>query len=93
MSASTTSSRLVYFELTDCLNSNRYWPTIFSQEFSSFTKINRIKLIKIFPHHPASNEAMERLVQTFEKLMTTKFQKGVSVSQQSYEFLIGPLCI
>ena len=68
-------------------------PQFFSQEFSSFTKINRIKCIKIFPHHPASNEAMERLVQTFEKLMTTKLQKGVLVSQQSYEFLIGPLYI
>ena len=91
MSASTTSSRLVYFQLSKQLVTD-IGPQ-FSQEFSSFTKINRIKCIKIFRHHPASNGDMEKLVQTFKKVMTTKLQKRVSVSQQSYEFLIGPLCI
>ena len=64
-------------------------PQFIAQEFSTFMKLNGIKHIKSSPYHPASNGAVERLVQTFKKAMTAKCHKGVSVSQQLSSFLLS----
>ena len=64
-------------------------PQFVSQEFSNFMKLNGIKHIKTSPYHPASNGAVERLVQTFKKAMTAKSQKIVTVSQQLSSFLLS----
>ena len=42
-----------------------------SDEFATFMKSNGIKHIRCAPYHPASNGAVERLVQTFKKAMKT----------------------
>ena len=55
----------------------------------SFQLLNGIKHIRSSPYHPASNGAVERLVQTFKKAMTAKRHKGVSISQQLSSFLLS----
>ena len=64
-------------------------PQFISQEFSDFMKLNGIKHIRTSPYHPASNGAVERLVQTFKKVMMSKMQKGATVSQQLSSFLLS----
>jgi len=64
-------------------------PQFVSQEFSTFMKLNGIKHIKTSPYHPASNGAVERLVQTFKKAMTSKSRKGLTVSQLLSSFLLS----
>ena len=44
-------------------------PQFISDEFATFMKSNGIKHIRCAPYHPASNGAVERLVQTFKKAM------------------------
>ena len=44
-------------------------PQFISEEFASFMKSNGIKHIRCAPYHPASNGAVERLVQTFKKAL------------------------
>ena len=46
-------------------------PQFISDEFATFMKSNGIKHIRCAPYHPASNGAVERLVQTFKKAMKT----------------------
>ena len=46
-------------------------PQFISDEFAAFMKSNGIKHIRCAPYHPASNGAVERLVQTFKKAMKT----------------------
>ena len=64
-------------------------PQFVSQEFANFMKLNGIKHIKTVPYHPASNGAVERLVQTFKKSMMCKLQKGVTISQLLSSFLLS----
>ena len=40
-------------------------PQFISEEFAIFVKVNGVKHIKSSPYHPATNGALERLVQTF----------------------------
>ena len=40
-----------------------------AEQFANFMQVNGIKHIKYAPFHPASNSAVERLVQTFKKAM------------------------
>ena len=42
-------------------------PQFISDEFATFMKMNGVKHIRCAPYHPASNGAVERLVQTFKK--------------------------
>ena len=42
-------------------------PQFISDEFATFMKMNAVKHIRCAPYHPASNGAVERLVQTFKK--------------------------
>ena len=44
-------------------------PQFTVEEFENFLRSNGIKHIKCAPYHPASNGAVERLVQTFKKAM------------------------
>ena len=64
-------------------------PQFVSQDFANFMKLNGIKHIKTLPYHPASNGAVERLVQTFKKAMISKVQKGVTISQMLFSFLLS----
>ena len=52
-------------------------------------KLNGIKHIKTSPYYPASNGAVERLVQTFKKAMMLKVQKGGTISQLLSSFLLS----
>ena len=40
-------------------------PQFISEEFAIFVKVNGVKHIKSSAYHPATNGALERLVQTF----------------------------
>ena len=40
-------------------------PQFISEEFAIFVEVNGVKHIKSSPYHPATNGALERLVQTF----------------------------
>ena len=40
-----------------------------SKEVTTFTKSNGVEHIKSAPHHPSTNGAVKRLVQTFKKVM------------------------
>ena len=64
-------------------------PQFVSQDFTNFMKLNGIKHIKILPYHPASNGAVDRLVQTFKKAMMSKAQKGITISQLLASFLLS----
>ena len=64
-------------------------PQFVSQDFANFMKLNGIKHIKTSPYHPASNGAVEKLVQTFKKAMMSKLQKGVTISQMLSSFLLS----
>ena len=46
-------------------------PQFIADDFADFMKMNGIKHIRCAPYHPASNGAVERLVQTFKKAMKT----------------------
>ena len=46
-------------------------PQFISDEFATFMKSNGVKHIRCAPYHPASNGAVERLVQTFKKAVKT----------------------
>ena len=50
-------------------------PCFIAKEFKSFLVSNKIKQTLVAPHHPQSNGAGERAVQTFKKLFC-KFKKG-----------------
>ena len=63
---STTSQRTIA-KLQKMLSDNG--PQFISEEFATFVKFNGIKHIRCSPYHPASNGAVERLVQTFKKAM------------------------
>ena len=57
-------------------------PQFTAEQFANFMQVNGIKHIKCAPFHPASNGAVERLVQTFKKAM--KFSKDTySNSEQA----------
>ena len=50
-------------------------------------KMNGIKHIKCAPYHPASNGAVERMVQTFKRAMKAGENSKHSLSQQLANFL------
>ena len=59
-----------------------------SEEFSQFVKIYGIKHIKSATYHPASNDQVERAVQTFKsKLRSTEKESG-TLSQKLCRFLL-----
>ena len=63
-------------------------PQFVSEEFAIFVKANGVKHIKSSPYHPATNGAVERLVQTFKKSMKASDKDGRSQSQRLADFLL-----
>ena len=53
-------------------------PSLVSEEFKKFCKLNGIKHLTITPYHPSSNEAAEHSVQTF-KISLKKIIEGKPV--------------
>ena len=63
-------------------------PQFISEEFAIFVKTNGVKHIKSSPYHSATNDAVERLVQTFKKSMKVSDNDGRSQSQRLADFLL-----
>lgn len=59
-----------------------------STEFQEFLRCNGVKHIRTVPYHPASNGAVERLVQTFKQAMKAGEQDGFTLQHQLQNFLI-----
>ena len=64
-------------------------PQFVAEEFASFAKANGIKHIKSAPYHPSTNGAVERLVQTFKKVMKASEHDGKTHSQRLASFLLS----
>ena len=63
-------------------------PQFISEEFAIFVKVNGVKHINNSPYHPATNGAVERLVQTFKKIMKASENDGRSQLQRLADFLL-----
>ena len=63
-------------------------PQFTSTEFREFLRSNGVKHIRTAPYHPASNGAVERLVQTFKQAMKAGEQDGFTLQHQLQNFLI-----
>ena len=63
-------------------------PQFIAEEFESFLQANGIKHVKCAPYHPASNGAVERLVQTFKKAMKTAKNVYNNTEQALANFLL-----
>ena len=63
-------------------------PQFISGEFESFMKNNGIKHIRTAPYHPASNGAVERLVQTFKQGLKAMGNNGLTSQHNLDNFLI-----
>ena len=63
-------------------------PQFISDKFDEFKKSNGIKHIRCAPYHPASNEAVKRLVQIFKKPMKTAKECGKDLQQALSSFLL-----
>ena len=63
-------------------------PQFTSTEFREFLRSNGVKHIRTAPYHPASNGAVERLVQTFKQAMKVGEQDGFTLQHQLQNFLI-----
>ena len=63
-------------------------PQFTSTEFQEFLQANGVKHIRTAPYHPASNGAVERLVQTFKQAMKAGEQDGFTLQHQLQNFLI-----
>ena len=51
-------------------------PQLASEEFSQFLKQNGVKFTRVPSHHPASNGAAERSVQTAKTFLTKQVLEG-----------------
>ena len=63
-------------------------PQFISEDFAQFMKSNGIKHIRCAPYHPASNGAVERLVQTFKNAMKAAKECGKDLQQALSGFLL-----
>ena len=63
-------------------------PQFISEDFAHFMKSNDIKHIHCAPYHPASNGAVECLVQTFKKAMKTAKEYGKDLQQALSSLLL-----
>ena len=60
-----------------------------AHEFADFVSANGIRHICTAPYHPASNGAMERLVQTFKQAMKAGEGNGFSYQHHLQSFLMS----
>lgn len=65
-------------------------PQFISDEFAAFMKSNGIKHIRCAPYHPASNGAVERLVQTFKKAMKTNTDTSFALASFLLSYCTTP---
>ena len=63
-------------------------PPFQSETFSVFCKNNGIKHVRVSSYHPASNGAVERLVQSFKNYLKSSRKDNLSVSQLIARFLL-----
>ena len=74
--------RILYFIVSD------NGPSLTSEEFKKFCKLNGMKYLTIAPYHPSSNGAAERSVQTFKtslkKIIEGKPLKDLNAILQSF---------
>ena len=63
-------------------------PQFTAEQFANFMHVNRIKHIKCASFHPASNDAVERLVQTFKKAMKSSEDTYSNSEQAPASFLL-----
>ena len=63
-------------------------PQFTAEQFENFMQVNGIKHIKCAPFHPASNGAVERLVQTFKKAMKSSKDTYSNSEQALASFLL-----
>ena len=63
-------------------------PQFTSEEFQKFLASNGIKHIRCSPYHPASNGAVERLVQTVKRALRASREAGLSLEQSLAAFLL-----
>ena len=60
-----------------------------SEEFAYFVKSNGIKHIRTAPYHPSSNGAVERLVQSFKRVIRATENEEKSLQRQLSTFLLN----
>ena len=63
-------------------------PQFVSEELESFLRRNGVKHIHTSSYHPASNGAVERLVQTMKQVLEAGHQEGVSMEHALTTFLL-----
>ena len=63
-------------------------PQFTAEQFANFMQINGIRHIKCAPFHPASNGAVEHLVQTFKKAMKSSKDTYSNSEQALASFLL-----
>ena len=61
-------------------------PQFVSDEFGTFLKINRVKHLKSFPYHPASNGAAEHFVLVVKQMLRAGLSEGCSLDQSLSNF-------
>ena len=63
-------------------------PQFVAKEFSLFMQLNGVKHIRCALYHPASNGAVERMVQTMKQSLKAGLSQGVPVEQSLTKFLL-----
>ena len=63
-------------------------PQFVAEEFSVFFHSNGVKNIRSGPYHPATNGAIERMVQTMKQYLKAGLSEGIPVEQALMKFLL-----
>ena len=63
-------------------------PQFIAEEFSEFLRLNGVKHIRSAPYHPATNGAVERMVQTMKQSLKAGVSQGIPVEQSLMKFLL-----
>ena len=67
-------------------------PQFISDEFATFMKMNGVKHIRCAPYHPASNGAVERLVQNFKKAIKAASDTNFALASFLLSYHATPHC-
>ena len=63
-------------------------PRFVAEEFLVFLRSNGVKHIRSAPYHPATNGAIERMVQTMKQSLKAGLSQGIPVEQALMKFLL-----